>query len=323
MPKPPPTAVAYAPACVGNLGVGFDFLGHSIAGPGDRATVRRIPVPAVQIAAIRGVASGIPLDAARNTAGVALDALRRRLGLESGFAVELDKGIPLASGMGGSAASCVAALVAANALLQTPAPPELLYQCALDGESIASGARNGDNVGPILFGGLVIATPERVVRLPVPAGLHCVLVHPELEVKTLTARRRLRAPFALDVIVPQTANLALVLTGCLQNDYELIRAGLHDVLIEPRRAPLIPGFKAVKQAALAAGALGAGISGAGPSLFAWCTGKADAERIAPAMQIAFASFGLASQAWISPVAGPAARLVAASQPAAAVEHPRL
>lgn len=304
-----PTATAFAPACVGNVGVGFDFLGHSIKGPGDHASVHRTQAPRVQISNIRGIAEGIPTDAARNTAGVALDSLRRRLKLEDGFAVELDKGIPLASGMGGSAASCVAALVAANALLEHPASAEMLYQCALDGESLASGARNGDNVGPILFGGLVIATPERVVPVNLPADWHCVLVHPQLQVQTLAARTRLREPFPLDAVVAQTANLALLITGCLRGEHELVRAGLRDVLIEPQRASLIPGFEQVKQTALNAGAMGASISGAGPSVFAWFTDKAAAEHAAPEMQAAFAEHGIGSRAWVSPIAGPAARII--------------
>ncbi|MGH8279196.1 MAG: homoserine kinase [Gammaproteobacteria bacterium] len=302
-------AIATAPACVGNLSVGFDFLGHSIEGPIDQATVTRTPAPAVRITAIRGIQADIPYEAARNTAGVALQSLCRRLKLTFGFALELDKGIPYASGMGGSAASCVAALVAANALLAAPASPELLYQCALDGESLASGARNGDNVAPQLYGGLVIGTPERVVRVAVPAALCCVLLHPELELRTLAARECLRAPFALAPVVAQTSNLALLITGCLQDNFELIRAGLADRLIEPRRAGLIPGFPAVKRAALESGALGAGISGAGPSVFAWFANQELAKRAAPAMQATWASLGTASQAWVSPVAGPKARVV--------------
>ena len=308
--KPSPRqAVACAPACVGNVAVGFDFLGHSIHGPEDRATVRIIPEPAVTIAAIHGMSQRIPIAAQRNTAGVALQSLRTALGLPFGFEIELDKGIPFAAGMGGSAASCVAALVAANALLDKPASLETLYQCGLDGESLASGARNGDNVGPILYGGLVIGTPERVVPVPVPAGLHCALVHPHFELRTLRSRGVLKAPFALAGIVRQTENLALLLSGCFRRDPELIRAGLVDCLIEPRRAKLIPGFADVRRSALDNGALGAGISGAGPSLFAWFESARAAGCAVRQMQQAFEHHGLESDAWTSPVAGPAARVV--------------
>ena len=155
-------ARAFAPGSVGNVGVGFDVLGHSIAGIGDIATVRRIDAPTVRITAIRGTVTDLPLEAERNTAGGALIALREALALPFGFELELDKGIPLGSGLGGSAASCVAALVAANALLDAPLSPHDLYPHALAGEAVASGGRHGDNVGPMLLGGLVLATADRL-----------------------------------------------------------------------------------------------------------------------------------------------------------------
>ena len=145
-------ARAFAPASVANVAVGFDILGHAIAGIGDTVTVRRIDEPTVRIDAIRGSVVDLPLDAPGNTAGAALISLREGLGLSHGFAIEIDKGIPFGSGMGGSAASCVAALVAANALLDAPLPREALYPHALDGEAVASGGRHGDNVGPLLLG---------------------------------------------------------------------------------------------------------------------------------------------------------------------------
>ena len=304
----PSRASAVAPASVGNVGVGFDILGHVIAGPVDRVTVERLDAPEVRIAGVEGVVTGLPLEAERNTAGRALIALRARLGLGHGFAVWIEKGIPLGSGMGGSAASCVAALVAANALLERPAPMDVLYPCAMAGESAASGAEHGDNVGPMLLGGLVLATHDRLVPIPVPDGLTCVLVHPHHVLETRTARAVLQRPFELPRFVEQSAHLALVLAGCFRNDLESIRAGLEDVLVEPLRAPLVPGFAQVKAAALEHGALGASISGGGPSVFAWCT-RERAEGIAAAMEQAFRSVPLASDVWISPVAAPGARLV--------------
>jgi homoserine kinase len=291
------------------VAVGFDFLGHSICGPEDRATVRRIAEPVVRISAIHAADGDIPTNAEQNTAGIGLISLRRALGLSFGFEIELHKGIPLASGMGGSAAACVAALVAANAVLETPASNETLYQCALDGESRASGARNGDNVGPMLYGGLVIASPDRVIPVPVPPNLHCVLVHPNLQIETRKTRHLLDQPYPLTDIVRQTTNLAMVLSGCFRNDLGLICAGLADQLIEPRRAPLIPGFEDVKHAALAANALGAGISGAGPSVFAWFASESAARTALGPMQLAFSAHLISNHAWVSPVAGPAARIV--------------
>lgn len=172
-------ATAFSPASVGNVGVGFDILGHVIEGPGDTVMVRRIDSPEVRIAAIRGATVDLPLDAPGNTAGASLIALREALGLPFGFEIEIDKGIPLGSGMGGSAASCVAALVAANELLDTPLSREALYPFALTGEAVASGGRHGDNLGPMLLGGLVLSTADRLVKIPVPNAWHSVLVHPD------------------------------------------------------------------------------------------------------------------------------------------------
>ncbi|MGN7919288.1 homoserine kinase [Lysobacter antibioticus] len=305
-------ASAFAPASVGNIGVGFDLLGHSIEGPRDVATVRRIEAPEVRIRAIRGDVPGadsLPLEAARNTAGQALIALREKLGLEHGFELELDKGIPLGSGLGGSAASCVAALVAANAVLAQPLSRDALYEFALDGESVSSGSRHGDNVAPMLLGGVVMATSTRMIPLSVPDWLYAVVVHPDQVLETRRARAVLADPYALPLVVKQSAHLALFLTGLQRGDAGLLREGLVDLLVEPRRAPLIPGFAAVKAAALDHGALGASISGAGPSCFAWFASRAEAAAAAPAMQQAFADAGFDSRAYVTPVAGPRAEVI--------------
>ncbi|WP_243042050.1 homoserine kinase [Dyella sedimenti] len=303
------SAQAMAHASVGNVAVGFDILGHSVAGAGDRAVVRRIDEPTVRIAAIHGCVTELPLDAARNTAGAALLSLRRALGLRHGFELELHKGIALGSGMGGSAASCVAALVAANALLERPLPREALYGFALDGEAVASGSRHGDNLGPMLLGGLVLATRERLLRLPVPEAWHCALAHPHVVLETRQSRAVLGGGFALHDVVAQHGHLALTLAGCYRGDAALVREGLRDVLVEPRRAPLVPGFAQVKQAALDHHALGASISGGGPSVFGWYERREDAERAAAAMAAAFAGEGLDSDTLVSPINGPAAMLV--------------
>ena len=302
-------ATAFAPASVGNIGVGFDILGHTIAGPGDRATVRRIDTPKVRIKSIRRSTVALPLEPERNTAGAALIALHAALKPPFGFEIELDKGIAFGSGMGGSAASCVAALIAANALLEQPLAAKDLYPYALAGEAVASGGYHGDNVGPMLLGGIVLATPDRLVQIAAPAAWYCVLVHPDATLETRHAREALKGSYALTEFIGQSANLALVLHGCHLGDAALVRAGLRDVLIEPRRAPLIPGFARVKQAALHHGAMGASISGAGPSVFAWFESEIAAELAAPAMRTAFAEAGLASESFVSPVNGPAATLV--------------
>ncbi|WP_179565573.1 homoserine kinase [Xanthomonas sp. JAI131] len=309
MPREAREARAFAPASVANVAVGFDLLGYAVEGVGDTVTVRCIDAPLVRVAAIRGTTVALPLEAARNTAGAALIALREALALPFGFELEIDKGIPLSSGMGGSAASCVAALVAANALLDAPLSREQLYPYSLEGEAVASGSRHGDNLGPMFLGGLVLSTLQRMVPVPVPAAWHSLLVHPDAVLETRRAREALAGDYRLGEFVAQSSNLALVLAGCHAGDEALVRAGLRDVLIEPRRAPLIVGFDAAKQAALAADAMGASISGAGPSVFAWFATRAAAEAAAPAVQAAFAAAGFDSQHWVSPLQCPGARLL--------------
>ena len=307
--QPARQATAFAPASAGNAAVGFDILGFALAGAGDTVTVRRTEAPEVRIAAIRGTPFKLPLEAGRNTAGVALMAMREALALPYGFEVEIDKGIALGSGMGGSAASCVGALVAANALLDAPLTRQALYPFALAGEAVASGGRHGDNLGPMLLGGLVLATAERLVRIPVPEAWHSLLVHPEAVLETRRAREALAGSYELKEFVAQSSNLALVLAGCYAGDAALVRAGLRDVLVEPRRAPLIAGFDAAKAAALDGGAMGASISGAGPSVFAWFESREAAEAAAPAVQAAFARAGFDSQAWVAPIDSPGAHLL--------------
>jgi homoserine kinase len=302
-------AVAEAYASVGNVGIGFDILGHTVSGAGDRAEVRRIAAREVRIAAIHGVVTDLPHDAPANTAGAALLSMQRALDLPFGFELTLHKGIALGSGMGGSAASCVAAVVAANALLDEPLRREALYPFALDGEVVASGSRHGDNLGPMLVGGLVLATHARLVRIPVPPEWHCALVHPHVVLETRRARAALAGQYALDEFVAQSTNLSLVLAGCYTGNAALVREGLSDVLVEPRRAPLIPGFGLVKQAALDHGAFGASISGAGPSVFGWFEDRGAAEAAARDMREAFALAGHDSDALVAPIDGPAARLL--------------
>ena len=301
-------ATAFAPASIGNLAVGFDLLGGAIDGVGDRATVERTDDGTVIITEITGVVTDLPLEPAANTAGRALlGLLELRSGV--GFRLSLDKGIALGSGMGGSAASAVAALLAANATLDIPLSDTELYDLALLGEAVASGSVHGDNVAPCLYGGIVLAPSSGApVRVPVPSSLWTAVCHPHMVLSTREARAALKGEYMLSSFVEQSEGLALVLAGCYTNDLSLVRRGLRDVLVEPRRASLIPGFADVKRAALDAGALGSSISGAGPSVFAWFDGKEAAERGVDAMAAAFATAGLASDRFVSPASAPGARL---------------
>ena len=310
----PDFTTATAPACVGNVAVGFDLLGFAIEGPSDRVTARRCDQAGVRIVSIEGLVTELPRDTLANTASRAVDALLRECQPELGIELSLHKGIPLGSGLGGSAASATAAVVAVNALLDQPLPQVELYPYAMQGEVAATGALVGDNVGPQLIGGLVMALPDRLLSLPVPDNLYAAVVHPDYVVETRQARAVMQAPFSLDEALRQQANLSYVLMGLHQSDFDLIRAGLRDVMIEPRRAPLVPGFAAVQQAALDEGALGASLSGAGPSLFAWCEGQTQAQAAASAMVAAFAKHGLSAQAWVSTVQAPGAMLCRSATP---------
>jgi homoserine kinase len=282
-------ARAFAPASVGNVAVGFDCLGHAIQGLGDTAEAHRSVQPGVRILEIRGIVSGLPKDN-RNTAVRAVEAMLAASDSNVGIDLIIDKGIPLGSGLGGSASSAVAALVAANAVLGRPFKREQLYTFAVEGEAVASGAKHG-------------------ISLPLPPNLQCVVAHPDMILETRTARKVLAEPFAMSDIVKQIAAMGTFVTACFRSDMELLRESLIDVLVEPRRAALIPGFFGVKAAAISCGAIGASISGAGPSVFAWFERVSDAQRGAGAMQAAFAQVGLVADIFISPLACAGAKLL--------------
>ena len=302
-------ATAFAPASVGNAGVGFDLLGFAIEGPGDTVTARRSDTPGVIIESITGTVTDLPRDPEKNTAGKAVQALLDVTRARFGVVLSIEKGIPLGSGLGGSAASATAALMAANALLDAPLGVADLYPFALAGEAVASGSVHGDNVGPQLLGGLVLASARHLFRIPVPERLYAAVVHPQYVLETRLARAALSDHFSLSEIVAQHTHLALFLAGCYRDEVDLIEAGLADVLVEPRRAHLIPGFAQVKQAALDHGALGASISGAGPSLFGWFRGREAATRAGQAMVSAFGEEGLDATARVSRLDAAGARLI--------------
>ena len=305
------TKCAFAPASIGNVAVGFDILGLAMAGVGDRVWVSRIEQPTVVISSIEGCVDSLPSSPEKNTASRALMVMRERYRLPFGFRVRIEKGIPLGSGMGGSAASAVAAVLAANALLDHPLSREQLLLLAVEGERVASGAAHADNVAPALFGGLVLIDSQHGVHpIPTPSSLRCVLVHPDQRLDTKDSRRVLQRDFPLSTIISQQRNLALFLVACFRDDVPLISASLSDVLIEPLRAPLIPFFEAVSQGAQRAGALGCSISGGGPSVFAWCKSE-DAEPIKEAMLRGFVDHGVLAQGYISPLNSPGAHIVEA------------
>jgi homoserine kinase len=304
-------ATAFAPASVGNVAIGFDIMGFSVDALGDRVTVARRSTPGVEIIATRGVAGELPREPQDNTAGRALLAMQEAVRPGFGFSVEIDKGIPLGSGLGGSAASAVGAVVAANALLPQPVGELELLKFAMAGEAVASGARHADNIAPSLFGGLVLTVGidnPRIKQIPVPAGIRAVIVHPHMFLATARARAILKRSVELSDFVWQTANLAGFISGCYTNDLDMIRASFEDVVIEPQRAALIPGFQEVRQGAMQAGALGCSISGAGPSMFALVP-EPSAAAVLARMREEFARHSLATDAWLVEVRASGARLI--------------
>ena len=305
-------ATAFAPASVGNVANGFDILGFAVDALGDRVTVSRRKEPGVVITRVRGIAGELPKEPEKNTAGRALIALYETLKPDFGFEMEIEKGIPLGSGLGGSAASAVGAVVAANALLPQPCTRLELLKFAMQGEAVASGSLHVDNIAPSLFGGLVLTVGidhPRVKQIPVPADVRAVIVHPHMFLSTKQARAILRRTVDLSDFVWQTANLAGFISGCYTNDLDMIRASLEDVVIEPQRQALIPGFSGVRQAAIEAGALGCSISGAGPTMFAWSS-AANANKVLQAMRCEFGKQSIQMDEWIVEIESAGARVVA-------------
>ena len=295
----------FAPATVANVGCGFDVLGFALERPGDTVVARPAAGQELRIESVSGEGEGIPLDVEQNTAGVAARALLDHLGERQGVRLEIHKGIPIGSGAGSSASSAVAAVVAVNELLDRPLEREALLPFAVAGEAIASGgAIHADNVGPCLLGGMVLIrsnTALDVVRIPCPDQLFAVVVLPQHQILTTEARALLRPEVPMKDAITQWGNVGGLVAGLMQSDYELIGRSLEDVVAEPFRAHLIPGFADVRSAALDAGALGCGISGAGPAVFALCQGDQRAFGAALAMQRAFSANGLPARRFVSPV----------------------
>jgi homoserine kinase len=306
------SVTAFAPATVSNVACGFDVLGFALDAPGDEVTAR-LTGTGVRIDDIVGDGGRLPRDAAKNTAGIAALTLLAKLGERRGVALTIRKGLPLSSGLGGSAASAAAAVVAVDAILGSRVPIETLIACALEGERLGAGSAHADNIAPSLCGGLVLVrcpNPPDVVRLPVPAGLSAVVVHPDLEIETAQARALIGDTVRLADAVRQWANLGALVDGLHRGDFALISRSLEDSIAEPRRASLVPGLAVIKRAALDAGALGCSLSGSGPSIFALCASREAATRVAAAMTAAVrAEIGGDVQTYVSPIASQGARVL--------------
>jgi homoserine kinase len=303
----------YAPGSVSNVGCGFDVLGFALDEPGDIVIAAPRDEPGVAIAAIHGDGGRLTTDPARNTASAAALALLRRLETIRGVSLTIHKGLPLASGVGSSGASAVAAVVAVNELLGRPATTGLLLECAMEGEQAGCGAIHPDNVSPSLFGGFVLARsaePPDIVRLPVPEGLACAVLHPHIEIETGAARRLLGDQVPLASATRQWANVGALVAALYTNDLALLSRSLIDHVAEPKRVSLVPGFHDVKSAAIRAGALGCSLSGSGPSVFALTRSLDAAWEAGAAMQTAFSGVtGGGCDLWVSPVSRQGARVV--------------
>lgn len=304
---------AFAPATVANINVGFDVLGMAISQPGDEVMACFNASRSVRIAHISGDGGKLPReDAALNTAGAAVIALCQHLGETRGIDLHIHKKMPLGSGLGSSAASAVAAVVAANALLGSPLTKLELLPFVLAGEAVASGTAHGDNVFPSLLGGIVLIRsyqPLDVVQLPVPQGLCCAVLHPSVEILTKEARSILPTHVPMKDAVQQTGNMAGFIASLYTGDFALLSRSLVDVLVEPYRSALLPAFDSVKSQALDNGALAFGISGSGPSMFAFAPSLGVATQIGGAMQTVMASFDIASQLFVSYVNGKGAHVL--------------
>ncbi|HEU0027305.1 MAG TPA: homoserine kinase [Ktedonobacterales bacterium] len=324
-PSRAPFVRAFAPATVANVISGFDIFGFAVEAPGDEVTAHYKESPGVGIARITGDGGKLPRASGANTASVAARALLESLGARHGVTLEVHKRMPLGSGLGSSAASAVAAVVAVNALLGEPLSRRELLPFALEGERVSCGGEttHADNVAPALLGGFILIRgydPLDVVSLPAPARLWCALVHPDLVVSTRDARAALPEMVPLRQAVVQWGAAAGLVAGLFLDDEALIARSLCDVIVEPVRAPLIPGYADVRQAALEAGALGCGISGAAPSMFALTTARAAAEAAGKAMAAAFERAGLRATVYVSPINRAGARVLEARPILAAVKE---
>ena len=298
------SATASAPASIGNVGVGFDILGQAFDAARDVVTAVRDEKPGVRLMQVSGLVSSLPDSPGANTALAAALAVLTAAGSPCGLRLSIIKGVPIAAGMGGSAASAVAGAAAANALLGQPFSLEELLPFALEGERVASDPPHWDNVMASLFGGLVLAAredPALVQRLPVPAGIVAVVLHPDTAVETRMARSILAPQVPLKTAVEHSRRVAAFVAGCATGDLDLIRAGFEDLLVEPQRQHLLPMLPDVKAAALQAGALGCSFSGSGPSVFAWALERA-ADAVEDAMAGAFAASHMEARVYRAPVA---------------------
>ena len=292
----------FCPATIANLSCGFDVLGLCLATAGDEMIVRKSDVKGVRITKIVG--ADLPLETENNVAGVAALAMLEEVETEFGFEIEIYKHIKAGSGIGSSAASSAGAVFGINELLGRPFTRKELVKFAMQGEKLASGNAHADNVAPALLGGFTLvrsSNPLDIIKIDSPSELYATVVHPQIELKTSDARSVLKQTVSLKSAITQWGNVGGLVAGLYTQDYELIGRSLHDEIIEPIRSMLIPGFDLIKQTAYENGALGSGISGSGPSIFALSKGKENADKIAKAMSAVYEEMNLPYEIHVSKV----------------------
>ena len=283
----------FCPATIANVSCGFDVLGLALDSVGDEMVVRKTTEKGIKITKLTG--QDLPTETLQNVAGVAGLALLAESNHVGGFEIEIYKKIKAGSGIGSSAASSTGAVWAMNKLLGSPFSNLELVKFAMEGERLASGVAHADNVAPALFGGFTLVRsyqPLDIEKIPTPPELYATVIHPQIEVRTSDSRRILKTSISLEDGIKQWGNVGGLIAGLFTNDYDLIGRSLVDHIIEPIRSILIPGFDKVKEDAIEAGALGCGISGSGPSIFALSKGKETALGVAEAMRKVYEKIGV-------------------------------
>ena len=295
------SVIVKSPGTVANLVCGFDILGLALAEPFDRMELRLVEEPVVRIR--NRDAFNLPTDPYLNVAGVVLLSILEKTGHVFGFELDIEKQIKPGSGIGSSAASAAGAAVAANHLLGNRFSREELVQFAMHGEKLASGVKHADNIAPCIYGGISLIRsihPLDIVSIPSP-DLFVTVVHPQIEVRTADARQILKQQVLLKDAIKQWGNIAGLVTGLMKNDFDLIGRSLEDVLIEPVRSILIPGFAEIKKNCKEAGALGGGISGSGPSVFMLSKDATTAREVEKQMQMVYSRIGIAYNTYVTTI----------------------
>ena len=292
----------FSPATVANVACGYDVLGFCLDAVGDEMLIRKVNKKGIRITKIEGF--DLPFKTELNVAGVSALAMYETLQPDCGFEIEIYKNIKPGSGIGSSAASAVGSVFGMNALLGSPYNKTELTQFAMKGEALASKCEHADNLAPALFGGFTLVkslSPLEILEIPSPDNLYATIIHPQIEVKTADSRAILPKEVKLQEAIVQWANFGSLIHSLHTNNYQLMKRSLHDAIIEPHRSKLIPFYKEVKKAALNAGALGANISGSGPSIFSLCKGIETATLVSDAIEKVYLSTGIKFDIHISKI----------------------